>query len=112
MAELEQFAQFSTHDGVVCVYLNRSSQQVILERNGEWTIQDDGYITDSLAEVLAIKGSTIHVRQLSMCNMYDPASSFEHLDDEMVNHFYNCKWSDYTCDYLLLQGDLSYPLYD
>lgn len=110
---LEQLAQFSVHnDGVICAFWNRSTKQVILNYDDEWFIQDDGYIVDALGEILGVKGSVIQAENLSMWNVHDPGMSFEAFDNILTNRFYECKWSDYTCDYLVLQGDIHYPFYD
>lgn len=85
---------------------------MILNYDDEWFIQDDGYIVDALGEILGVKGSVIQAENLSMWNVHDPGMSFEAFDNILTNRFYECKWSDYTCDYLVLQGDIHYPFYD
>lgn len=110
---LKQMAQFNIHNnGVISVFWNRDTKQIILNKNDEWWIQDDGYIVDALGEILGVKGSIIQAGNMSMWNIHDRDGSFEAFDNIMTNHFYDCKWSDYSCDYLVLQGDIWYPFYD
>lgn len=110
MKVLEQLAQFSTSDGRdLNVYWNRSSNQAILHFGENWYIQNDRYILDSISEIVGVKESVIYVRNIYAGNMYD-LSTFKLMDAEMARAFYNCKWSDYTCDYIILKADLWYPL--
>ena len=111
IAALEQLAQFSTPDGVLCVYWSRDTHQAILEFNDKYFIQNDGYITDSVAEILGIKESLIMVGNLTVGNLFD-SSSLSPADPEIARSIYDCKWSDYTCDYMFMQADLDYPYDD
>ncbi len=111
MDDLEQLAQFSTPDGVLCVYWKRETQQAILEFNDHYYVQNDQYITDALAEILNIREPTIVVKDLRVGNMFE-VDKLDYADSEMVQSIYNCKWSDYTCDYLIMQADLDYPCDD
>lgn len=108
VAALEQLAQFDTPDGLLEVFWIPGTRQVVLEFCDEWYIQNDGYILDSVSEILGIKESVIHVDNLKAGNRYDP-STFSYADPEMARQIYNCMWSDYTCDHMILQADLSYP---
>ena len=103
---LEPLAQFTTPDGLVDVYWIRSTNQAVLEFNAKWYIQNDCYITDSIAEILGIKESGITVRNLRAGAMFDSCS---YADSEMTRQFYKCMWSDYTCDHMFMQADLDYP---
>ena len=111
VAALEQLAQFDTPDGLLQVFWIENTRQVVLEFSDEWYIQNDGYITDSVAEVLAVKESVINVKNLKAGNRYDP-STFSYADPEMERQIYNCMWSDYTCDHMIIQADLDYPYDD
>ncbi len=105
---IEQLAQFGTPDGPIAVFWIRDTHQVVLEFDDEWYIQSDGYITDSVAEILGVKASVIDVENLCVGNKFD-MSTFDFADPEMARQIYNCTWSDYTCDYMILQADLYYP---
>lgn len=108
VAALEQLAQLDTQDGLLEVFWIRGTRQVVLVFGDEWYIQNDGYILDSVSEILGIKESVITVSNLKAGNRYDP-STFSYADAEMARQIYNCMWSDYTCDHMILQADLSYP---
>lgn len=109
VAPLEQLAQFTTpDDGLILVYWIRNTQQVVLEYGDQWYIQNDGYITDSIAQILNVKESVITIDNLCVGNIFD-SSSFKYSDPEMSRHIYTCCWSDYTCDYLIMQADINYP---
>ena len=111
--DLEQLAQFRVdNDSIIYAFWNRDTNQVILNNNDGWWIQDDGYIVDALGEILHIKGSIIQAGNMCMWNKNGPEQSFEAFNDVMIDYFYDCKWSDYTCDYLVLQGDIGFPVYD
>ena len=111
LSGMEQLAQFVSCDGVLNVYWVRDIKQVILEFNDRWYTQNDGYITDSIAEILAIKESTITFHNLRTSNLFDPAK-FKYADDEMSNVIHICTWSDYACDYMFMRADLDYPYDD
>lgn len=111
---LEQLAQFTTQsDGFITVYWIRATKQVVINQEfpwrseEKWYIQPDGYITDSIAEIVGVKQSVIEVQNFNVGHSYD-MSTFHPQDEEMTNNFYNCKWSDYTCDHLIMQGCLVY----
>jgi hypothetical protein len=104
---IEQLAQFSTPNGLICVYWVRDTKQAVFEHKDNWYIQNDSYIIDALSEILGIKESNITVDNLLTGNMHD-ASSFCYADTAMSNGIYQCKWSDYTCDYLIMQADVDY----
>jgi hypothetical protein len=108
---LEQLAQFTSPDGLIAVYWMRSTNQAVLEFQDKWYIQNDCYITDSIAEILGVKESSITVTNLLAGNKFDP-SSLTYADSEMVRQIYKCTWSDYTCDHMLMQADLYYPYED
>ena len=107
MDDLEKLAQFSIPDGVVCVYWKRETQQAIIELNDAYFVQNDQYITDALAEILNIRESTIVVKDLRVGNIFE-LGKLDYADSEMVQSIYKCKWSDYTCDYLVMQADLHF----
>ena len=111
LSGMEQLAQLASYDGVLNVYWVRDIAQVLLEFNDRWYTQNDGYITDSIAEILAIKESTITFHNLRTSNLFDPAK-FKYADDEMSNGIYICTWSDYACDYMCMRADLDYPYDD
>jgi hypothetical protein len=108
---IEQLAQFSTPDGLICVYWVRDTKQAVFEYNDNWYIQDDTYILDALSEIVGIKESKITVNDLVTGNMHDP-TTFTYADEALSNAIYHCKWSDYTCDYLIMQAYLDYPYDD
>lgn len=114
---LKQLAQFTTEsDVILTVYWNAETKQVILCEHTPWSkdkwyIQPDGYITDSLAEIISVKASLIDVHNLRVGHSYD-MSTFCLQNNDMTNNFYACTWSDYACDHLILQGHLVYPDYD
>ena len=111
VAALEQLAQFYTPDGVLEAFWICDTRQVVLQFGANWYIQNDGYILDSVAEILCIKESVITVNNLKAGNLFDP-STFSYADPEMENQIYNCMWSDYTCDHMIMQADLDYPYDD
>ena len=111
VATLEQLAQFDTPDGLLQAFWVRDTRQVVLEFGDKWYIQGDGYILDSVAEILCIKESVINVHNLKAGNLFDP-STFDEADPEMARQIYNCMWSDFTCDYMIMQADLDYPYDD
>ena len=108
---IEQLAQISTPDGLICVYWVRDTKQAVFEYGDKWYIQDDTYIIDAVSEILGINDSAITVKNLIVGNMHDP-TSFNYADDVMSDAIYNCKWSDYTCDYMIMQADVNYPYDD
>lgn len=104
---LEQLAQFTTPDGVVAAYWIRSRKEVVLEYKGVWTLQSDGNVLDSVAEVLGLKkSSVITVQDLFF---FEKPGHGKLQDDETHNAFYMCDWSDYACDRIAIQADLTYP---
>jgi hypothetical protein len=112
---IKQLGQFITEcDGTLCVYWNTATKQVIINQlkdwgtKDAWYIQPDGYITDSIGEILAVKESLIGIYNLRVGHSYD-MSTFTFQDNDMTNNFYSCKWSDYACDHLIMQGNLKYP---
>lgn len=112
---LEQLAQFTTPDGLIAVYWIRSTNQAVFEFGDKWYIQNDGYITDSIAEILGVKESVIKVKNLRVGERVGSISEpfvFNYADPEMARQFYTCFWSDYTCDYMIMQADLDYPYDD
>jgi hypothetical protein len=108
---IEQLAQIGTPDGLICVYWVRDTNQAVFEYGTKWYIQDDTYILDAMSEILGIKESKITVMNLIVGNMNDP-TTFNYADEALSNAIYNCKWSDYTCDYLIMKADLDYPYDD
>ncbi len=112
MDGIEQLAQFSSPDGLIAVYWMRDTKQAVFEYNDNWYIQDDTYILDALSEILGIKESRITVKDLIIRNKNDYSSTSCYADEVLSNAIYHCKWSDYTCDYLIMQADLDYPYDD
>ena len=108
--KLEQLAQFDTPDGVVCAYWHRPARQVVLEHEGKFTIQPDGNVVESIAELLGVrKASLINMSDLFF---FEKPGHGKLQDDDTHNHFYDCDWSDYACDHIAIQARLTYPYDD
>lgn len=108
--ELEQLAQFDTPDGIVCAYWHRPTKQVVLERNGEFTIQPDGNVVESIAELLSVrKASLINMTELFF---FEKPGHGKLQDIATHSAFYECEWSDYACDRIAIQARLTYPYDD
>jgi hypothetical protein len=107
---IEQLAQISTPDGIVVIYWLRSTQQAVLNYGDRWYIQPNGNILHAIAEVVGVKNSTIQVDRLYVGNRHKYEETVKLQDENYTQWFYECEWTDYTCDYNIIQADIHYPV--
>lgn len=112
IANLWQVGQFNTpYSGLLNVYWINSTKQVLLHMGSSWYIQDDGYITDSLADMLNVRKSILEVENMRVgVNIPDMFDYNVPADDEMYRQIHKCTWSDYTCDFMTICADLYFPI--
>lgn len=80
-------------------YWIKNTKQVLLCSNGQWVIQPNGPIQQSLT---AFFGSTPCVASLQV---FEPESS-EPCSTDQIDQVYECEWSDYACDNLFIRSTL------
>jgi hypothetical protein len=108
--DIEQLAQITTPDGLVCVYWIRATNQAVFNYGDSWYIQPNANILYAISEIVGVKESVIDVINLYVGNRHDYANTFKLEDLTFTKWFYECTWTDYTCDYNIIQADLTYPV--
>lgn len=108
--DIEQLAQFSTPDGRIAVYWIRSTKQAVFNYGDRWYIQPNANILFAISEIVGVKPSVIDVINLYVGNRHDYANTVKRQDGTFTQWFHECEWTDYTCDYNIIQADLTYPV--
>jgi hypothetical protein len=105
----QQLAQFSVmqngaRNWFVVEWLKDTRQVIVWnEETDTWLIQPNADITTSLATLLNCKPTNIVAKNLFYGEYKQTKKRF---DEEMLGGFYECAWSDYTCDNLVLMFDV------
>ena len=104
ISALQQLAQILYRDEVLTVFWLNNTRQVVLERAGAWHIQPNGSVTRSLAALLQC--APHHLVASSLFFFETPGHGVA-VDTRLSLAFYSCEWSDYACDKIALQFNLT-----
>ena len=104
VAALQQLAQILYGDEVLTVFWMNDTRQVVLERDGAWHIQPNGSVTRSLAALLQCAP---HHLVASGLFFFETPGHGVAVDTRLSLAFYGCEWSDYACDKIALQFNLT-----
>lgn len=106
--QLEQLAQIQVPtnnegmDDTVAVYWMRSSRQAICNYAGKWYSQSDQNIITGIANIIQY-GKNIELLTVDDLFIFETPGHGRVADDDMVNDFRNCDWSDYASDRIAFQ---------
>jgi hypothetical protein len=102
----QQLAQFKSPDGSIyeAYWLPKTRQVLFMEDVDDWHIQPDGLITKSLATLFNCHSQNIVANDITI---YEPRDKHKPADAEETVAFYDCSWSDYACDKIYIQFNVT-----
>ena len=101
--DLEQLAQIQVPDNkLVAVYWMRSTRQAVCRYDGKWYIQSDQNIMTAIARLIKFE-KNIELLTMDGLFIFETRGHGRAADDELVNGFRDCEWSDYASDRLYFQ---------
>lgn len=104
--QLEQLSQIHVHLGneikIIAVYWMRSTHQAVCNFDGKWYIQSDQNIMNGIARIIKYE-KNIELLTMDDLFVFETPGHGHAADDQLVNDFRNCEWSDYASDRLVFQ---------
>lgn len=101
--ELEQLAQIQVPGGkLVVVYWMRSTRQAVCNYDGKWYIQSDQNIMSAIAQLIKFN-KNIELLTMDGLFIFETRGHGYAAEDEFVQAFRDCEWSDYASDCLVFQ---------
>jgi hypothetical protein len=93
----------SGHEAPLNVFWAARNRQVIICWRDACIVQPDALITESLAAVLSCMPSQIRAEELFL---FEIPKHGKRMSDEDADAFYDCEWSDYASDRMIIQCNL------
>lgn len=101
--DLEQLAQIQVPGNkLVAVYWMRSTRQAVCNYDGKWFIQSDQNIMTAVARLIKYEKDIDLLTMDGLFTFETPGHGFA-ADDELVQNFRDCEWSDYASDRIAFQ---------
>lgn len=111
--DIEQLAQitWTFNNKITSVYWIKTRDQVLLEHDGEWYIQPNGSILQSIASIYHVDPWAIKFNKIIVGNKYDFAGSA--VLDKRVMYPDSCPtWSSYKSMNLIMHADMTIDMSD
>lgn len=113
--EVKPLAFFSSPAGRLEMYWWSEFRTIVIHKsiNNHWYQQRDGNVHDTLRSLMCFydgEPGTLRASRLTYTTPLD-YSDFKDFDAEMNANFFDCDWSDFACDGMVIHGDLhiEYP---
>lgn len=101
--ELEQLAQIQVPGNkFVVVYWMRSTRQAVCNYDDKWYIQSDQNIMTAVARLIKFE-KNIELLTMDGLFTFETRGHGRAADDDLMNGFRDCEWSDYASDRLVFQ---------
>jgi hypothetical protein len=110
-ASLEVFQRVAflmTPRGPLNVYWWAATRSVLIheKRSFRWLLFDDGPIGTMLANVLQTESPLTLSKNTRLYEGYQQQAGVD-IPDEVYQTFFDCEWSDYSCDGLFVSGSIT-----
>ncbi len=113
--EVKPLAFFSSPAGRLELYWWNEFRTVVIHKssNNHWYQQRDGNIHDTLRALMCFypdEPGTLRTSHM-LYTMPNDNCDFKEFDADMTAGFFDCEWSDFACDGMVIHGDLhiDYP---
>jgi len=113
--EVKPLAFFSSPVGRLELYWWNEFRTVVIHKsnNSHWYQQRDGNIHDTLRSLMCFypnEPGTLYTTYLRYTTPIDYCD-FKEFDADMHAGFFDCEWSDFACDGMVIHGslDIAYP---
>lgn len=99
--ELEQLAQIQVPGGkLVVAYWMRSTRQAVCSYDNNWYIQSDQNIMTAISQLIK---KNIELLTMDGLFIFETRGHGHAAEDEFVQAFRDCEWSDYASDRIVFQ---------
>ncbi len=104
---MEQLAQITVPDGqILQVLWMRKTRQAVSKYAGRWYIQSDQNIMTAIAQIIGYK-KTVDMLAMNDLVVFEIAGRGYDADNDLIESFRGCDWSDYASDKMVFQCTIS-----